>query len=209
MYLHHDVRAERQRILQVGGGEGVVHHQAAAGARRNLAAGRHVHQPQHRIGGALDPHELRLGAHRRGHRVEVRRIDPGEANPEARKHMGEEAVGSPVEVVAHDDVVAGGEQLREPADRRHARGVGHAEAAAFEGGQAIFEGVAGGIAAARVFPTLVLADGRLGVGGGLMDRNDGGAGGRVRRLAGVDRPGFETLFGGILLHRELVTNTTR
>jgi len=60
------------------------------------------------------------------------------------------------------------------------------EAPALERGQAGFERGARGIAAARVLEAAMLADGFLGEGHRLVDRDDGRAGRLVGLLAGVD-----------------------
>src|ERR687886_276565 len=50
------------------------------------------------------------------------------------------------------------------------------------------QGGAGGVAGAGVLVALVDADGLLGEGGGLVDRDDHGAGGRVGWLPGMNCP---------------------
>src|SRR5690606_36551229 len=72
-----------------------------------------------------------------------------------------------------------------------ARGEGEAEAAALHARDAALPGEARGVVGARILEALVHARTGLGVGAGGVDRRHHGAGRRIVRLAGVDRPGPE------------------
>ena len=75
--------------------------------------------------------------------------------------------------------------------------------APFERGDVGFDRGARRVLRAGVFVALVLAQGFLHVGGGLIDRGDDGAGRRVGLLAGVDADGVEPR-AGIEFHRPSV-----
>jgi hypothetical protein len=53
--VHHDVGAERDGLLQVGRGEGVVDDEQRAGVVRHLGERGDVGDAQQRVGGRLDP----------------------------------------------------------------------------------------------------------------------------------------------------------
>ena len=118
--------------------------------------------------------------------VELRGIDVGEVEPELAADPLEETERAAVGVVADDEVIAGFEPGQDRVDRGHARGEGERGRAALDGGEVGLERHARGILRAAVFEALVLAESLLHVGGGLIDRRDDGAGGRIGCLAGVN-----------------------
>ena len=63
--VHHDVGAERQRLLQVGSGERVVDHHQGAAVVGHLGDGRDVDARQQRVGRRLQPHQRRVVGPRR------------------------------------------------------------------------------------------------------------------------------------------------
>ncbi len=118
----------------------------------------------------------------------VARVDVGEARARAAEDLVEQAEGAAVEVVAGDDVIARVEQC---AARAVVAATPAANAkpsvAALERRQVRLEREAGRVVRARVLEALVLARARLRVGRGQEDRRHHRAGGRIGRLAGVDR----------------------
>ena len=106
--MHHDVCAQRHRLLEVGRGEGVVNDHQSPGGVREVGDGRDVSDRQQRVGRSLDPDgggltwpDSRLDACRIG---EVR--DDGDYPP-ALVDPREEAKGAPVGVGGDDEMAAG------------------------------------------------------------------------------------------------------
>jgi hypothetical protein len=106
--VDHHVRAERQRVLQVRRGEGVVHHQQRARVGAQRRHGGDVHDGQQRVGGRLHPHRAyrpllqgMLNDLRVGHWHRLVTHLPG------REHLVEEPVGPAVGVLRDEHMVAG------------------------------------------------------------------------------------------------------
>ena len=192
--VHHDVRAERQGLLQVRGGEGVVDHEQRA-SRTGVGGERgDVRDAEQRVGGRLHPDEL--GAARLDgvdHGAGVGQVDGRVVDAPRAEHTRDQPVGPAVGVVGHHDVVAGAQHraqqrvLRgEPGREREAR------AAALGRTQRLLERRARGVRGPRVLvPAAQPSDAVLLVGGDLVDGGHHGAGGAVRVLTGVDRTGGE------------------
>ena len=183
----HDVGAQLQRPLAVRAGEGVVDRHDDVALVRQLRDGGDVDQLQQRIGRALEPDQPGAVLDGGFDVLDARRVDEREAQADALEHAVEQAKRAAVDVVAGHDVVAGVEQVQQRVLGGHAAGEGQAVAAAVERRQARFERRARRIGRARIVEALVDADFGLGVGAGLVDRHDDRAGGRVGRLADVDR----------------------
>ena len=85
-----------------------------------------------------------------------------------------------------DYVVAGAQQPENGIDARHAGGENVGAVTVFEFGHGALQRFAIGMIGARVIVALVLAELFVHVGGGLVDRCDDGAGGRIRLLPDVN-----------------------
>ncbi len=103
-------------------------------------------------------------------RIQIAQVHEVDLEPLLRHDAGEQAIGAAVQVVVDEQVVAGREQHQERRLGGHAGGEGEAEFAAFERGQAVLQGLAGGVAAARVVERTGLVDAFEGEGRGLVDR---------------------------------------
>ena len=189
--VDHDVGAEGERALQVGGGEGVVDHDQGAPAVGELGHRGDIGDGEQRIGGALDPHHAGLGPPRPGQGGQVPHLDGIEGEPGRAMDLGGQAIGPPVGVVGQQQMVAGTQEAQDGVAPGEAAGEGHPVGATLQGGDAVLEGGPGRVAAAAVLVAPVLTDRGLGEGGGLVDRRDDRAGGRIGVLAGVDGPGLE------------------
>ena len=98
--VHHDVRAQLERLLEIRRRESVVHHhQRASRACASLRC-RNVVNQQPRIGRRLDPHQPRLRRDRRLHRVQVARIDLPDHHADRLIHLVENPVSPAVNVAA-------------------------------------------------------------------------------------------------------------
>jgi hypothetical protein len=205
-----DVEAELERPLHPRAGEGVVGGAEDAAGMADLGDGAQVGEAKQRIGRRLHPDQLRLRRQRRRKAHRIGQVDEAEAVPGARlPHALEQAKSAAVDVVARDDVRARVEQLEHGRDRRQARGEGVRLRAAFQVGDTALEREPGRVVRTAVVEALVHARALLHEGRGRVDRRHDRAGGRVGRLAGMDRAGGESvlaagLSGCLLAHVTLL-----
>jgi hypothetical protein len=104
--VDHDVGPQRERLLQERRHEGVVHDRqdpAVLGDPRHLADVRDLHQ---RVGGGLDKQGLGLLSDLFRHRGRVAHVGVIEGKAIGAKQLLEEAVGSTVQVVGAQNVIA-------------------------------------------------------------------------------------------------------
>ena len=203
--MHHHVRAQRQRPLQVGRAIGVVdHHQRAGGLRAGGDLG-DVDQPHVRVGRRLEVHQLGPARHRRVHCGQVGHVDVGHAHAEFADAVVQEGVGAAVHGLVDHDLVARPQQRPQGGgDRAHAGAERHGGRAALQFGHARFQqrqrrvGDAGVHVARRLAGETAAA---------LLRRGEGEGGGHVHRrhqravvvlrpVAVVDGGGGETGHGG-------------
>ena len=151
-----------------------------------------VHHVQHRVGRRLHPDQLGLGAHGTLQGSEVGLVDHVVDDAEASQHLVDQPVGAAVEIAREDHVIAAvavsGEQ---GVGGRHAAREARREPA-LQLPEGALERRPGGVGGARVVVVLhVLAERRLHVGRGLVNRRDDRAVGGIRVEPGVDRAGGE------------------
>ena len=187
-----DVGAERQRALQVGGGERVVDDAAAAPLVGQTGQGARCRRWTAAGCRGLDPDQA--GAVRpRGGDGRRRRTGPPRcaATPSRPVDLVDQAPGAAVGVVGDDQrgrraAASGGGRPRPPCPLAKA----NPWAGALEHGERVLRTVAGRVAGAGVLvrglARLVLGEGR-----GQGDGRDDGAGRRIGVLAAVDGPGLE------------------
>jgi hypothetical protein len=192
-----DVDAEVERPLEVGGEKGVVANGEHAGLARDGSDGLEVDDVHEGVRGGFDPEGAGLGSDGGADGVEVAQVDEVHLDALVLNHVDEEAVGSAVEVVVDEEVVALVEHHEDGCLGGHAGCEGEPGGAVFEGGEAVFEGFAGGVSAAGVVEGPGLVDAFKGEGGGLVDGGHDGAVGGVGALAGVDGEGLEAQVGGL------------
>ena len=194
--VQHDVRAEGERLLQVGRGEGVVDDEAHVRRARDVRERGDVRDAQQRVRRRLAPDDAGGGPQGRAQGVDVAEVDRGVLHAPRREHLVDQPERAAVGVVREHDVVAGGQEH----PQQHVAGP-HPGAervgvpAALEGGEALLQRGAGGVGAARVLVATgpQPAHAVLGEGGRQVQRCDHRAGGRVGLLPGVDGPGGEAL----------------
>ncbi len=193
--VHHDVRAEFQRLLQVWRGEGVVHDQLRARVAGNLRQGGDVTDVEQRIGGRLDPDQLGVRLDRRPHCVHIGHWGGGVLDSPAGKHLVHQPERAAVGVVRNDQVVAGpqgGAQHR--VGGRHAGRERAPMPTAFQRGQTFLQRGAGRVAGAGVLVTGAhAAHPVLGVGRRGVDGHDHRTGRRVCLLARMNGAGGEAV----------------
>ena len=185
-------RSPGQGALAIGRGEGVVDDRQQAARACQGRDGLQIGQLQQRIGGAFHPEHAGRRANDRLQHGQVAGVDVAEIQVGRAAADGlEEAIRPAVEIVAHDDVRAVVQQLERGGNGRQPGREGEGRLAVFQVGQAAFEGEAGGILRAAVIEALVDPRRLLHVGAADGDWHHDGAGGRVGRLAGMDRSGAE------------------
>src|SRR5262249_16355665 len=106
------------------------------------------------------------------------------------------------------DALAGADQVHQRRRRSHPRREGEPVLGALERGEAELERLARRVGGARVVVALVLANRLLDVGGGLVDRDDHRAGGRIRLLPLVDGARLEVHSPAILGERPEAPSAT-
>ena len=197
----HDVRAPLDRPDQVRGGERVVDDQRHAGLVRHAGDALDVQDVLAGVGDHFAEEQLGVGLDGVPPLVQVVRVrHEGHGDAELLQRVGEQVVGSAVEAGAGHHMVPG---LGDVEDREGLRGLAGAEQqrreAAFQAGDALFDGVLGGVADpgvdGRELGEREAVRGAFGAGEHerrrLVDRQGTRAGGAVRLLAGVDLAGFE------------------
>ena len=178
-----------QRVLKGGRGEGVVDRDLGAVLVGNFGGGRVVGDVEQRVGRGLDPHILVvLGGQCGFHGFQIGDVHHVEAHTPRHEHLGEQAVGAAVHIVAEQDVVAGLDGgAQQHVDGGQARGEAQRVLAAFHGGELLVEAGASGVDGAGVVVASPEAQHAILLeSGGGEDRRDDRTGGRVGLLAGVD-----------------------
>ena len=108
--VQHDVRAQRERLLQVGRGEGVVDDEPGARLARDVGDRGDVRDAQQRVGRRLAPDDAGGRPDRRAQGVEVAEVDGGVLDAPRREDLVDQPVRAAVGVVRDDDVVAGAQE---------------------------------------------------------------------------------------------------
>jgi len=148
--MHHDVRAERDRLLQRRRQEGVVDHHLRADRLRRHGDMTDVGDAQQRVAGSFDPHHGRAARQRRAQRAGIVKIDHRQLEPALAGTGAKQTMRAAIAVVRHHQQLARLKQFQHQSDRRHAAGGDYGTGTAFEFAQRLGKQVAGGIAAAGV-----------------------------------------------------------
>ena len=185
--VQHDVGADRQRPLKVRAREGVVDNHPDVLRVGNLADRGDVGDLQHRVGRRLDEQVLGVGLDRRPDQLGFGGVDVREVETELAAHPLEQPEGAAIRVVAHQHVIARLEPGQHRVDGRHARGKGKRRGPGFDGRDVSLQRHARRVLGAAILePGVRLAEAILHIGGGLVNRRDDRAGGRVRFLTGMN-----------------------
>ena len=154
--VHDDVGPGAQRLLQQGGGKGVVHHEGDAGRQLRTQPGE-IGDLHHRVGRRFHPDQV--GAVGRGqHRLGVGDVHPAERPAVAGRAFLDGGGQSLVAVPGEHHHRARLDQLQHGVARRHARGEGQ-RPAALERPDRLLQGQPGRVAVPAVVdaPSLVSA----------------------------------------------------
>lgn len=191
-----DVGAQLQRVLDVGGQEGVVDDDEDAVLVGDGGDGADVDEAQRGVAGGLDPDEARLVGDVLGN-VDLDLGREGDLDAVGLGHLGEVAVGAAVDVGHGDDMAAGRQALQDGGRGGAARGEGEGIPGVLQGGHGRLEVVAVGVGRPRVLVDAHgLANGRLGKGCGQRDGLNHGARRGVDGSAGVDGQSAKGVDGG-------------
>jgi len=188
------IGAQLQGPLEVGGQEGVVdgQDQILADSMDELGNGLNVGHLDQRIRGRLDPHQLGLRLDGGLNKVQIRGVHEGGGDSQAGGYLTDQAVGSSVYIVAHDDVIAAAQHGQHGGGGSQSRREGQTELGVVQGGEARFQDSPGGISATGVLVAPVLARSILLEGGTQRYlRNHGGTLPLLGALARVDGLGGE------------------
>ena len=122
----------------------------------DFGGGRDVGDVEQRVGRGLDPHILVvLGGQCGFHGFQIGDVHHVEAHTPRHEHLGEQAVGAAVHIVAEQDVVAGLDGgAQQHVDGGQARGEAQRVLAAFHGGELLVEAGASGVDGATTAPVV-------------------------------------------------------
>ena len=186
-----DVRPQCQRLLQVRSGKGVVDHQQHAFLPADFRNRSNVGDSQQRIGWSLQPHHTGLVGDGIADLIRISRVDEIKTDPHRLIHLGENPVGSSVEIVAGNDMILRLHQFQNRIRRSQSTGETEAMGSPFEGSQIAFKGAARRVTGAGIFITLMHSGSFLNIRGSQVDRGHDRSGTGVRVLPGVDCACFE------------------
>ncbi len=197
--MNDDIEAQFERALNPRARERVVRHRERTVFVREARDDFEIGEFEQRIARRFDPHHFRLRLQRVEQIFRIREID--ECEIEVRRvapHSLEQAKRAAVKIVACHDVAAAVERVEHGRHRRKSRGKRKRARAALEVRDATLEGAARRIDRARVVVAFVPARTFLHVSRGLVNRHHDRTRRRVRRLAGVNDAGGESVLRGAL-----------
>src|SRR5512133_495153 len=174
-----DIGSQVERAQQIGGQEGVVGDQQQVVLATQAGQGCQVGKFQQRIGEGFDEQGPGGGCDGGQYCGCVAGVHIGERQAVLAEDLVEQAAGAAIQVFGDDQVVTCFEQQQQVGDGRHAGGVGKAPDAAVQSGDAVFQGLTGGVAGAAVIIPGALAESRVAEGGGLVDRDGHRPGSRI------------------------------
>ncbi len=151
------------------------------------------------IGGGFDPDEFGAGMDRFADQVQVGHVNKPAFDTQRSIDADQLAVRSTVEVITAEDFVTRLEEFEYRVHGGQAAAEADAVFAAFEGGEAGLQGIAGGVLRPGVFIAFMLAGGGLDIGRGLEDRGHDGAGGGIGGDTGMDGAGAKAVIF-VLIH---------
>ena len=194
------VGAQLQRLLEIGGGKGVVHNDPDRGviAVGDGRDGGDVHHLQRGVAGGFEIDDFCLLRQSGLHGLQIGKVDEGRLHAEFGHAVVHQREGAAVERVGGDDLVPADNRGPEGGrNRAHARGRAQSGFPALQGGDLFLGHVHGGVGQTGVDEARFLSgkasaaffDGGKLKGGGLVDRR-GQSTCRVFMFSGVN------LFGG-------------
>lgn len=198
-----NVGAQVERVLNVGGQEGVVDDDEDTTLVGLGDDGADVDEAQGRVARTLDPDEAGVVGDVLTN-VDLDLGGEGHLDAVGLGDLGEVTVSATVDVGHGDDMAAGGKALEDDSSGGATAGEGEGVAGVLEGSDGGLEVVSVRVGGSRVLKLADgLANGRLGKGGGEGDGLDDSAGGGIVGRAGVDGQGTKAVDGGRRARRSL------
>ena len=169
-----DVRAERDRALENGGQESVVHDQQEPVLFRQFGDGGDVAHMHERVGRRFDEYRAGFRADQGADVVDVGGGRAVECDTVFGGYTREQAERAAVKVVGGDDVLARRKQFHDGGSRGHAGGEGQRGRAVVEFRHGRFQRVTGRVGVAGVVVAGAFARRGVGECGGLVNRDGDG-----------------------------------
>ena len=198
--VHHEVRAELERLAEPRRGEGGIDEERHGGGMGGRGNGGNVQHFEAGVAQRLAEHQLRVRPHRRGEGFRRARINERRLDAKPRQRIFQEIVRTAIQGARRDDVIPrranGGDGEMQ---RRLAAGHRDGANAALQRAHTLLEHRVGGIREARIHmagafdveePDRVVRI-REHEGRALVDGRGTSARGGIRRLPGVQRQGVE------------------
>ena len=207
--VHHDVGAVLKRTAQDGSGHRVVHDERHAHGVRGVGPGTKVNHVQRRVAERLHEHRAGVLVGQFGDRLGVVALGEAHFDAELRQRVGEQVVGTAVQLRLGDDVVAGAAHVEYRVGNCSLTGCQSAGGdAALQLGDALLQHIPGGVHDSGVDVARLgkreQVRGVLGIvedeRGRLVDRHGPCIGGRVGCLTPVKGNGV-----AVLLAHEVVS----
>ncbi len=204
--VHHDIRTQLQRTLQVRRHERIVDDDPSTPAMRDLRDATDIRNRHHRVRRRLDEHHLCIRPHGLLERRQIRRIHIRELDAVVPDDLVEQPECPSVDILRTDRMIALlQQQLRNRRRRGHARRKRICRNPAFQRRHVFLERKPRGVLCPRILVAFVLSETFLNVGGGLKNRRDDGAGRWVGLLPGVNGVGSKSHKCFIVPRRSLLS----
>ncbi len=178
--VHHDIRAQVERVLQIRRHQTVIHREQSALPVGRFRQRGDIDDAQQRVGRRFNVHQPRLRRDQGREGLHVRGVAVTHVDPAAIEHLGERAVAAAVEIVPGQHFVVRAQQPAQRGNGRHAAGETEGAVAVFQIGDLFFQHGARRVAAARIIVLAKLRGRFLLEGGRLID-------GRSHRTPGIAR----------------------
>ena len=174
--VNHNVRTVFDGAQQIGGGEGVVHHQGDVVAVRHFRQSFQVGDVPVGVAQSLSVDQLGVWLDGRLESRRISRIGKGHVQPLILQGVGEQVVSAAVQIGRGNDMIAGHRNvLHRIGDRRRPRGRHQRRRAALQRGQPLFQHVGGGVHQTGVDVAALSQTEATGCLGGVLEHIGGGS----------------------------------
>ena len=167
--VHHNIGAQRQRILQKRRQIRIVDNQQQPVRVRLLRQTRNIRDAHHGVGGRFNKHRFRRRSDMRRN-ILAAAVKRRKLQPVFDADGIEQARGAAVKVGVHNQMRAGLKQLHQRGNRRHAAGEGDGVRAAFQRAHRRFQLFARGVLHARIIKITRLLHTAVRKSGALINR---------------------------------------
>lgn len=188
--VNDNVGAQGQRLLEVGGREGVVHNDDGTVGMGDGNNGRDVNDAQGGVGGGLNPDEAGIGTKSSLEVIGVGgQVNEAGLDAQITSDLGKEAIGTTVDIVHSDNMAITGKGVEDGGGGGGAGAEGETMFGTLEAGNGLLKGLAGGITGAGVVKAGVNTHRGLTEGGGEGERRNDSTSARIGSLTCVDGQG--------------------